>query len=158
MCSNLDSEQAKYLWEYRLHVEKVFYDRMNFYILLESVLLVAIVTIYSNKPITAIIIAICIVGFVVTVIWLYLQVWYKAMLNVLSERVKCRIPAYKEAMKLVKTRVSSSLSSKSSIRYSISPCSSIVVVAFAFSVLNSLRKLVYFCHLDASLRKNHLYT
>lgn len=103
MCSNLDSEQAKYLWEYRLHVEKVFYDRMNFYILLESVLLVAIVTIYSNKPITAIIIAICIVGFVVTVIWLYLQVWYKAMLNVLSERVKCRIPAYKEAMKLVKT-------------------------------------------------------
>ena len=39
MPENLDGEQSRRLWEYRLHIENLLYNRLNFFLILESVLL-----------------------------------------------------------------------------------------------------------------------
>ncbi len=39
MAENLENDQLNRLWGYRLHLESLYYNRLNFFLVFESVLL-----------------------------------------------------------------------------------------------------------------------
>lgn len=105
MSENLESEQHARLWEHRLHVENLFYSRLNFVLIFESVLLGIVGALYSkNGPPIFVLKVISFLGFIITVTWFIAQVRYKQTVDVLFERAKECLPEYRETMEKIKKR------------------------------------------------------
>ncbi len=99
---HLDSEQSRRLWEYRLHVENQLYSRLTFFLIFESVLLGVVGALYSKIGLSILILrAIVILGFCITVVWLYIQHNIKQIFFVLDNRARDNFPEHKESMKRI---------------------------------------------------------
>jgi hypothetical protein len=72
MPENLDSEQSRRLWEHRLHIENLLYSRLNFFVLL---------------------------GFCISIVWLYVQHNVKQLLFVLHDRARDNFPEFNKSMR-----------------------------------------------------------
>ena len=74
MTEKLDSEQSRRLWEYRLHLETQLYNRLTFFLIFESVLLGVVGTLYSKTSQSTLLLkVIVLLGFCITVVWVYVQ-------------------------------------------------------------------------------------
>jgi hypothetical protein len=99
MTENLDSEQSRRLWEYRLHVGNQLYSRLTFFLIFESVLLGVVGALYSKTSQSALVLkVIVILGFCITVVWLYIQHNIKQSFVVMENRAKENFPEHKESI------------------------------------------------------------
>ena len=95
MSQNLDSDQINRLWEHGMHEDNGFNDRLNFFLIFESVLL-GVVGVLFSKPTSAMFFlrVIIILGICVTIIWGYVQAWQLYVLRSITTRLKEVAPEY----------------------------------------------------------------
>jgi hypothetical protein len=105
MIENLDNEQINRLLEYRLHLENNFNNRLNFFLVFESVLIAMVGVLYS-RPSTSILVArlVIILGFSLTLIWGYVQARQKYVVYSINELMEEIAPEYKLASERRKRR------------------------------------------------------
>jgi len=74
MSEKLDPDQINRLFEHGLHVDTMLHNRMNFFLVFESVLLSVVSVLYSrpSSPKAVLFTIICL-GFVLTLLWGYIQ-------------------------------------------------------------------------------------
>lgn len=103
---NLNNDQINRVWEYRLHIETLFYNRLNFFLVFESVLLGVVGALYSKpNPANPVLKVIVILGFCITVIWIFVQARHKRILDVLSTRTTELMPEFRESWRKIKERM-----------------------------------------------------
>src|SRR5205807_1999665 len=96
MFEDLDSRQIDRLWEYRLHLINIFYNRLNFYLIFESVLLGIIGVLYSRpNPTTSVLRLLDFIGIAITIVWIYIMARQKYSLNILNKNMREVVPEYK---------------------------------------------------------------
>jgi hypothetical protein len=106
MSENLDNEQINRVWEYRLHIENLFYNRLNFFLVFESVLLGVVGALYSKpNPANPVLKVIVLLGFSITVIWIFVQARHKRILDVLSIRTNELMPEFRASWKRIDERM-----------------------------------------------------
>jgi hypothetical protein len=99
---NLSPEQLARLWEHRLHVEKLFYSRLSFFLAFETILLGVVGALYSkNGPPIFVLRAISVLGLCITLVWLVVQHRHRHIFNVLDKRAKCHFAEYCETVKII---------------------------------------------------------
>ena len=95
MSEKLDSERLNRLWKHSLHEENIFNNRLNFFLVFESVLLGVVAMLFgasiSNMGVIRIII---VLGIAITVIWSYIQVKQKHLLDLMKACIKGADPDY----------------------------------------------------------------
>lgn len=70
MTEHWESEQMNRLWEHRHYMSSTFYNRLNFFLVFESVLLGVVGILYSkSNSVTLILKMIVLLGLVLTLIW-----------------------------------------------------------------------------------------
>ncbi|PWH12404.1 MAG: hypothetical protein DDG60_13365 [Anaerolineae bacterium] len=99
----LSNEAINRLWQHGIHEDEIFNNRLNFFLVLESVLFAVVAMLLSasaggNTPQKQIIILrlIAILGLALTVVWTYVQARQKYVLDRLQTRMKKYIPEYAE--------------------------------------------------------------
>lgn len=111
MSEHLGTEQIRRLWEHHLHLDNNFYNRLNFFLVFESVLLGVVGLLYSRPNSSVLVLKlIVLLGFSLTAIWGYVQARQKYLLDDLKEQVKAVVPEYRmtlERRKLSRWPVSS---------------------------------------------------
>ena len=96
MPENLDSEQRARLWEHRLFIESQIYGRANLFLIIETVLLAVVGTLYSKTgPSILVLKVIGFLGFCLTIIWAYVQDRVKHVFYVINKRCLDNLPEYK---------------------------------------------------------------
>jgi hypothetical protein len=97
MQERLENDQIDRIFEYRAQCVNTFYNRLNFFLIFESVLLGAISLLYS-RPIPSLFIvkAIAVFGLILTLIWWYTQARQKHMLYIATTYAQEVIPEYRE--------------------------------------------------------------
>ncbi|HEX6369182.1 MAG TPA: hypothetical protein VF006_09630 [Longimicrobium sp.] len=95
-------EEQQRLLTHGLHEENVFYNRLNFFMVCESLLFAAAVTAISgeNPRATLIVLPICILGLLVSTLWLYVQLDKLVLLRVLEVRAEEAFLEFKETIGL----------------------------------------------------------
>jgi hypothetical protein len=84
-------EQIERLWQYRNNVISYFNSFVNSFLVAESVLLAVVGMIASNNsPMTKIKFPIIILGFVLTLLWLYVQAKQRFIIQNLKKIVWCK--------------------------------------------------------------------
>lgn len=104
--NELQPEEQTRLMTHGLHEETVFYNRLNFFMVCESLLFAAAVSAMSgnNRSAFLIVLPICILGFVVSALWLYLQLDKLALLQTLEDRGAEAFKEFRESVKLADKR------------------------------------------------------
>lgn len=100
--NELVPEEQQRLLTHGLHEENVFYNRLNFFMVCESLLFSAAVTgITGDTPrTTLIVLPICVLGLLVSTLWLYVQLDKLVLLRVLETRAEEALPEFKETILL----------------------------------------------------------
>ena len=89
MSQHLDSDQINRLWQHAAHSQNRFDNRLNFFLVFESVLLGVVGVLYSRpSPAKIMLIALICLGFVLTVFWGYIQARERYLLNDLEAQLK----------------------------------------------------------------------
>ena len=93
---NLTPEQKNRLWEQHLRSDEVFYNRLNFFLVFESVLLGVVGTLFS-KPLSEkpVLVTIICLGLVLTILWGYTQARQKYVRDRLKARLEEVLPEYR---------------------------------------------------------------
>ena len=95
----LDSEQRSRLWQPRLHIENLLYSRLTFFLIFESVLLGVVGTLYSKTSQSTLVLkVIVLLGFCITVVWVYVQHNVKQLLYILHNRACDNFPEFQKSM------------------------------------------------------------
>ena len=96
----MDSEQVRRLWEHGLHEETVFNDRLNFFLIFESVLLGVVGMLYSKEPALSkwILVPMSSLGLLITIIWGYVQSRQRVNLKGLIRRLYKHLPEFRETL------------------------------------------------------------
>jgi hypothetical protein len=96
MSEHLETEQISRLWEHFWHLDNNFYNRLNFFLVFESVLL-GVVGLLNSRPNGSILVLklIMLLGFSLTVLWGYVQARQKYLLDDLTEQVKAVASEYR---------------------------------------------------------------
>jgi hypothetical protein len=104
--ASLNSEQRKRLWEYRLHIETILYNRLAFFLAFETVLLAIVGTLYDkpDSPRT-VLMMIIVLGLLTTLIGLYLQHNMKQIFDVVDKRIleSDNFPEHKETVDRIRS-------------------------------------------------------
>ena len=101
MPDNVDNERLNRLWLHGLHEDKIFNDRLSFFLVFESILLGVVGMLYSApNPKTIVLLAIMILGLVITVVWGLVQIQQKRSLDVIKARVKELDPDYRKTVEI----------------------------------------------------------
>jgi hypothetical protein len=96
MSEHLETEQISRLWEHFWHLDNNFYNRLNFFLVFESVLLGVVGLLYSRPNGSILVLKlIMLLGFSLTVLWGYVQARQKYLLDDLVEQVKAVAPEYR---------------------------------------------------------------
>jgi hypothetical protein len=99
MSQHLDSDQINRLWQHAAHSQNRFDNRLNFFLVFESVLLGVVGVLYSRpSPAKIMLIALICLGFVLTFFWGYIQARERYLLNDLEAQLKEVAPEYRETM------------------------------------------------------------
>ncbi len=96
----LDNEQLNRLMQHAMHAQNRFDNRLNFFLIFESVLL-GVVTALSSKTtsVNLILITIICLGFFLTVLWGYTQIREKFLFEVVEKRLAEELPEYEETFR-----------------------------------------------------------
>lgn len=107
----LGKDQIDRIFEHRAHSVDAFYNRLNSFLIFESILLGVIGLLYSKPTSPLLAIKLFIVfGIVITLIWWYVQARQRHYLNVATSYAKEVIPEYSAILSKVKEEVLPSLS------------------------------------------------
>lgn len=99
---DLDDEQKRRLWEHGLHEDTMFNNRLNFFLVFESVLLSAVGLLYSKlTSIRPELITITSLGIILTILWGYIQARQKRYHDVLRSLAKEALPEYQIALERI---------------------------------------------------------
>ena len=91
----LDSDQLNRLWAHGLHEDTMFNERLNFFLVFESILIAVISGLHSQSPNALLEKVLLILGLLTTLIWGYTQAQQKSILESLMERTRETLPEYK---------------------------------------------------------------
>jgi hypothetical protein len=106
MQERLEDDQLDRIFEYRTQCLNTFYNRLNFFLIFESVLLGAISLLHSGPTLSlAIVRAIIVFGLTLTLIWWYTQARQKHMLYTATTYAQEVIPEYRELLARMKKEV-----------------------------------------------------
>ena len=117
----LDRNEQDRLFSHGLHEDTIFNDRLNFFLVFESVLFATFATVYASErtvPDAALPI-LAAIGFAMTVMWVYVQRHQHIMLDVLVYRAEQHVLEYAETRALVKSRRRWNLSAGALLTYAI---------------------------------------
>lgn len=92
---SINSDQQNRLWAYKLHEEDIFYNRLNFFLVFESVLLGVVGLLYSRSYVLIILRLVDILGLILTVLWGYVQARQLYTYTILVDYLKEVMPEYK---------------------------------------------------------------
>lgn len=98
--SNKDPKQNDLLWQYVMHEDVIFNERLNFFLVFESVLLGAIAMLF-NKEISRyrlLMAVLVILGLLLTVVWAYVQAKQRSILKIVTRRLMENLPEYRETV------------------------------------------------------------
>ncbi len=96
MRENVDRDQINRLWDYRLHLEDIYYSRHNFLLVFESVLLGVVGVLFSRtNPQILVLKIIAILGLSLTIVWGYTQAWQLHVIDDLRNYLKEVVPEYR---------------------------------------------------------------
>lgn len=96
---NADAEAKQRMWSHALHEDTVFNDRLNFFLVFESVLFGVLGAFYTRPEIDARIVQlISLFGLAVSLIWFYIQVRGHYLSNSLKMRDRLIFEDYKLAV------------------------------------------------------------
>ena len=96
MHENLDNEELRRLWEYKLQVDNEFYSRLNFFLIFESVLIGAVGALYSKtNQVMLVLRVIAFLGLCITLVWAYVQARHKYLLDAINALCREKMPEYK---------------------------------------------------------------
>jgi len=98
-----DDERAR-LFTHGLHEEGIFYNRLHFFLVFESLLFAAAVAGGSERPSPSFVGFVCILGLIVSVMWWYAQVNKLILLKVLEERCLQAFAEFRESVDLADDR------------------------------------------------------
>ena len=93
----LDNEQKNRLWQHKINEEAVFNSRLNFFLVFESVLL-SVVGLLSSKaasPNKVVLISIISLGFILTILWGYIQAKNKSNNEIIRALAVKALPEYR---------------------------------------------------------------
>jgi hypothetical protein len=106
MQERLENDQLDRIFEYRALCLNTFYNRLNFFLIFESVLLGAIGLLNSGTmPSLSIVRAISVFGLALTLIWWYTQARQKYILYIATTYAQEVIPEYREILARTKNEV-----------------------------------------------------
>ena len=94
MFEGLENDQKNRLWDYKLHEEDIFYSRLNFFLIFESVLMGVVGLLFSRPHPFFTLKAIVILGLVLTILWGYVQARQLYTYGILVDFLKDAIPEY----------------------------------------------------------------
>jgi hypothetical protein len=96
MHENLDNEELRRLWEYKLQVDNAFYSRLNFFLIFESVLIGAVGALYSKpNQVMLVLRVIAFLGLGITLVWAYVQARHKYLLDAINALCREKMPEFK---------------------------------------------------------------
>jgi hypothetical protein len=132
---NLSTEQKNRLWEHHLHADDVLYNRLNFFLVFQSVLLGVVGVLYSKSISEMVVLRIIIIlGIIVTIIWGYAQARQKYVLDRSRARIQEVLPEY-QAIVEDRERGKWPFSSVKLLTYCIPPLIMFVWIALLFYTL-----------------------
>ncbi len=100
MQEHLDNDQLNRLWQHALHAQNRFDNRLNFFLIFESVLLGVVTALYSKSLSTnPMLITVICLGFFLTILWGYTQIREKFLFEVVEKRLEEEVPEYKETLR-----------------------------------------------------------
>jgi hypothetical protein len=137
MSEKLDPDQINRLFEHSLHVDTMLHNRMNFFLVFESVLLSVVSVLYSrpSSPKAVLFTIICL-GFVLTLLWGYIQArqkWVRDSLKAFRREV---MPEYEMTMKR-REQVKWPIDSTTLTTYGVPPLVGLVwIVLLIFTIIS----------------------
>jgi hypothetical protein len=102
----LNEEQRARLFQHGLHEEGVFYNRLNFFLVFESLLFAATMSVLTDDtPLKDSLVTLMVVtGIAVSVVWGYAQLNKLVLLKTLEERAKVECPEFAETVRMADDR------------------------------------------------------
>lgn len=100
--SELSSEAKSRLFQHGLHEEGVFYNRLNFFLVFESLLFAATMTVLSEETaMSSELVKLMVwIGIIVSVVWAYAQLNKLVLLKTLEKRALDACPEFAETVRL----------------------------------------------------------
>lgn len=96
-----EEQDIELLWHHALHEDNIFNDRLNFFLVIESILLAVIAMLFehtnTNKEI--ILRLFMGLGFFLTIIWTFVSARQMYILNLIRNRIKNNIQNYANTIK-----------------------------------------------------------
>ena len=94
----MEADEISRLWEHGLHEDTMFNERLNFFLIFESVLLGVVGMLYSKQPpvMKSLLVVIAFLGLFITIIWGFIQVKHRSTLRILGWRCEENLPEFKE--------------------------------------------------------------
>ena len=84
------------LWEHGNHEDTMFSERLNFFLVFEGVLIAVVGQLYAQTPHNVLVVkATIVLGLLTTLIWGYVQIQQKIILEDLIERSRELLPEYR---------------------------------------------------------------
>lgn len=100
--NRLKDDEVSRLFTHGLHEENVFYNRLNFFLVFESVMFAAAMSVVTSKETIAwrLIVVISVMGVVVSLLW-WFALWNKlVLLRTLEERAKLACAEFAETVRV----------------------------------------------------------
>lgn len=95
MAEDLDKDALNRLWEHGNHEDTVFSERLNFFLVFEGILIAVVGQLYSQTPRNVLVVkATIVLGLLTTIVWGYVQIQQKIILEDLIERSRELLPEY----------------------------------------------------------------
>jgi hypothetical protein len=96
MLEESDRDQINRLWDHGNHEDIMFNERLNFFLVFEGILIAVVGQLYSKTPPDIFIVkATIVLGLLTTLIWWYVQIQQKIILEDVLERGRDLIPEYR---------------------------------------------------------------
>lgn len=100
MNQGLESDQIQRLWQHAAHSQNRFDNRLNFFLIFESILIGVVGMLYSHPSLVKVILIFIIcLGILLTALWEYVQAREKFLLDDLETRLVEVAPEYQETVR-----------------------------------------------------------
>ena len=93
--TKISPEESEKLWQYKMHEEDIFYQRNNFFLVAESMLLIALATLFGAARTTfSLILVLAILGCVLTIVWIYVSSRQLSVIQQISKESQAVVEVY----------------------------------------------------------------
>jgi hypothetical protein len=95
----MSEAQQSRLWDHAIHEDKQYNDRLNFFLIFESVLLGVVGAIYAKETVSqSILIAIAGLGVIITLVWINIQAYHHFYLDSFNPRLLHAFAEFKKTV------------------------------------------------------------